>query len=308
MIPELSIIIPTYKRYSELADCLHSLLIQNGNYELIIISDGFDKQTDEIIKNISSDHKNKSKQIIYLKQKNQGPATARNVGIVRARGKLITFLDDDCVVCKDWVKNIITAHKKNSKVLVIAGYIFPYDSTVLSEFNHCLDGLVDIKNNYYFYPSLINNVSYKKEVFKNINFNVNFKRAAGEDVEFNYKLYAHKIKTLFIQNILVKHRYKKTFYSFLCQQFTFGFERFHIMLVVNDYPFDKSNRFLYVLKRLATPLFDPWLRLIQAFKFKKKNKLLYLPIGYLQQGAYWSGFICAVLLDVSNRLFKSIKK
>jgi len=299
MTPELSIIIPTYKRYDELTACIKSVLIQNGNYELIVISDGFDKKTDNIVRQIRLSYKHKSNKLIYLKQKNRGPASARNNGLHHVQSEIITFLDDDCVVCENWVDNILSAHKHHPDVLAIAGRLLAYDNGIISEFNQSLEAGTVTKNNTVFCPSLINNNSYKKSVFKIVGtFDQTFRYAAGEDVEFNYRLYSHNIKTLFVKNILIKHRYKTKLSQLLSQQFNFGKERLKIMRTTNDYPFDKSNKVVYILKRLATPFADPWLRLICAFKLKKKYKLLYLPLGYLQQIAYWSGFMCAVFRDI----------
>lgn len=300
LIPKLSIIIPTYKRYVDLDACICSILKQDEHYEIIIVSDGYDINTDEIMLKICAKYKSKSKQIIYLKQKNQGPATARNNGLKRAKGEIITFLDDDSVVSENWVKDIISAHKQHPGILAIAGSIIPYDKSLISEFSQSLEARAGTRDNSYFYPSLINNNSYKRGVFNTdtnnttIKFNPAFKHAAGEDVEFNYQLHLRGIKTLFIQKISIKHRYRDKFGPFLRQQFGFGKERLKHMRITDDYPFDKSNKFLYILKRIATPIVDPWLRFICAFRLHRRHKIMYIFLGYFQQASYWSGFMYSI--------------
>ena len=86
----VTIIIPTYNRASLLSRAIESVLEQShGNLELIVVDDGSDDNTAEII----NDYGN----IIYLYQENMGPAAARNRGIKAAAHELIAFLDSD-----DW--------------------------------------------------------------------------------------------------------------------------------------------------------------------------------------------------------------
>jgi len=87
----VSIIIPTYNRARSLEKAIDSVLAQSHkDFELIIVDDGSDDNTAELVENYAHD-------IVYLKQENRGPAAARNRGIERARYNLLAFLDSD-----DW--------------------------------------------------------------------------------------------------------------------------------------------------------------------------------------------------------------
>ncbi len=86
----VTIIIPTYNRAALLPRAIESVLNQShANLELIVVDDGSDDNTAEII----NDYGN----IIYIYQQNMGPAAARNRGIKAAAHELIAFLDSD-----DW--------------------------------------------------------------------------------------------------------------------------------------------------------------------------------------------------------------
>jgi glycosyltransferase involved in cell wall biosynthesis len=293
---KVSIIIPTYRRAKLIKECLISIFNQKINknyYEVIVVSDGFDEKTDIIIKSF-----NKFYNLKYIKQKKSGPATARNNGIKKAKGHILVFLDDDCIIDGSWIKNIINAHKKYKEAGAIAGSITPIKLNLISEFSNGLEARSSLKDGEVFMPSLINNSSYKDWAIKKVKgFDESFRRASGEDVEFNYKLYKENIKTIFIKNIKIRHYYKTTLKSFLKQQFGFGFERVKLIKKTNDYPFDKSKFLLYMLKRIATPFLEPFLRFNYALKNKKRNVLLYIPLGYLQQFAYWSGFFYALIKE-----------
>ncbi len=92
MKPFFTVIIPTFNRKAILTRALDSLIVQTEqNWEAIIIDDG---STDETLQYISNFLKEDNR-IQYQPQKNTGAALAKNVGIERAKGKFITFLDSD---------------------------------------------------------------------------------------------------------------------------------------------------------------------------------------------------------------------
>lgn len=90
---DLSVIIPTYNRAPLLERAIASVLKQTVlPREIIIIDDGSDDQTGHLVKCIEnfSDVK-----LLYYKQKNSGPASARNRGIEMSSSAFLAFLDSD---------------------------------------------------------------------------------------------------------------------------------------------------------------------------------------------------------------------
>jgi glycosyltransferase involved in cell wall biosynthesis len=86
-----SIIIPTYNRDYILRETLLSIQKQNVlDWELHLIDDGSTDNTKNLVKEFSID-----KRIHYHYQKNSGPAVARNLGMRKATGEIITFVDSD---------------------------------------------------------------------------------------------------------------------------------------------------------------------------------------------------------------------
>lgn len=88
---DLSIIIPIYNAGTLLNRCLDSIFNQQTIflYQIILIDDGSTDNTIELIK------ERKEKNIIFLQQKNSGPAAARNKGLEIAEGKYCAYLDAD---------------------------------------------------------------------------------------------------------------------------------------------------------------------------------------------------------------------
>jgi len=85
-----SIIIPTYNRAHMILQTLETAFAQTyPHYEVILIDDGSNDDTESLVKNISREN------FIYHKKKNEERAVARNTGFQMARGDYFTLLDSD---------------------------------------------------------------------------------------------------------------------------------------------------------------------------------------------------------------------
>lgn len=93
----VSVIIPTYNRAEPLKKSIDSVLKQTyEKFEIIVIDDGSDDNTYDVIKNI------KDNRIRYIKNEfNQGSNASRNIGINNAKGTFIAFQDSADI----WKKN-----------------------------------------------------------------------------------------------------------------------------------------------------------------------------------------------------------
>lgn len=96
MSEKISIIIPVYNAERYLDKCIESLVNQTyKNLEIILIDD---KSTDNSLL-MCKKWRDKDKRIIIIeKGKNEGQAVARNNGLDRSTGDLVTFVDSD-----DWI-------------------------------------------------------------------------------------------------------------------------------------------------------------------------------------------------------------
>ncbi len=92
---KLSVIIPVYKAENTIRRCLDSLLNQpHRDVEIIVINDGSPDSSGEICKEYAKKHP----EIKYIEKENGGVSTARNMGLDRATGDYVIFVDSD-----DWV-------------------------------------------------------------------------------------------------------------------------------------------------------------------------------------------------------------
>lgn len=94
--PAVSVVLPTYNRFSTLGRAVDSVLGQTfEDFELIIIDDG---STDETQHATFDDPR-----IRLIRHENRGVYPSRNVGLDASRGRFITFLDDD----DEWLPNML---------------------------------------------------------------------------------------------------------------------------------------------------------------------------------------------------------
>ena len=215
----ISVILPSYNSENTIQKCLNGLLNQSykGNYEIILVDSSVDRTPQIVSKNFPSIN------FIHLEQKTD-PGTARNMGIEKAKGDLIAFIDSDCIASADWLKKIVSAHKSTSynviggvvnngnqkdDIVGLAGYI--------SEFRDFLPG--SQRQTVKHIPTC--NISYKKKIFQKFG-NFQGKYYPQEDLVFNHKLFLCGEKILRDPQIQVYHHHRSVFKDYVIHQNRIG--------------------------------------------------------------------------------------
>jgi len=89
---DITVIVPVYNAIHYLQKCIDSILDQSFiNFELLLINDGSTDGSD-LICNFYSE---RDTRIRVFHKKNEGVSSARNIGIINAKGKWISFIDAD---------------------------------------------------------------------------------------------------------------------------------------------------------------------------------------------------------------------
>lgn len=161
---ELSIITPYYKTLEltlELAKVLEPQL--NDKVEWIIIDDGCnEKKLDKL----------KAK-VIHLENPSGNASKPRNIGLDKAKGKYIAFIDSDDLVSSDYIEKILNKINENK-----------YDYIYISwKSKGKLTGEYIIKDMPPKWNTSVWNCIYSKDIIKNNRFNELLN--IGEDEEFN---------------------------------------------------------------------------------------------------------------------------
>ena len=241
----VSIIIPSYNSEQTIEKCLRSLKNQNyrSEYEIILV-DSSNDETPRIVKE-------KFSEVTLIHKNNRtDPGTARNLGITKAQGDLIIFLDADCIPASDWLEKHVNAHRQqyiavggaihNSKesqnAVGYAGYI--------SEFREFIPerSRAEVAH----VPTC--NISYKKEVFEKYG-QFRGEYYPQEDLVFNYHLARSGEKILFDPSIIVYHIHRSDFKAFMQHQKKIG----RITAQVLE-QFKLKGRFLVRHRIIAFPL------------------------------------------------------
>ena len=217
---QVSVIIPTYNRLKDLKETLNSVIVQTTlPKEIIIVDDSDDDKIKNLIEYKKSKFEKRRTLLKYIRnKKDKSLAIARNIGIENATGDIILFLDDDVILDKNYIKEILRVYKEYPKALGVQGYItninlskfwnkiakmffFSYlekdKGRVLSSTNttypHSLDKVISCQ-----WLSGSNH-SYKRKVFQSFKFDENLKRYSyKEDVDLSYSIYKRYPNSLFI--------------------------------------------------------------------------------------------------------------
>ncbi|HEV2123442.1 MAG TPA: glycosyltransferase [Chloroflexota bacterium] len=109
--PQLSVVIPTYRRPAALETTLRALAAQQFElpYEVIVCDDGSPETEAEQVRHIVGAQE--AYQVRLIRQENAGPAAARNAGAREARSNLLLFLDDDCAPAPNLLQLHWRAHE-----------------------------------------------------------------------------------------------------------------------------------------------------------------------------------------------------
>lgn len=119
MYGKTSIIMPNYNCEKFIAETINSVLAQTyDDWELIIVDDC---STDDSVKIIKEFCEKDERIKLFVQEKNQGGAAARNLALREATGKWIAFLDSDDL----WLPEKL---EKQLSAMVSNGYRFSYTS------------------------------------------------------------------------------------------------------------------------------------------------------------------------------------
>jgi len=210
---KLVICVCTYNRSNALIKCLKSISclykILNVKIEIVIVDNSTKRSSFKLVKEIKKSFKYK---IIQLHEKRRGIVYARNRCLKEVKKidpKFISFLDDDCIIDRFWLKNVFKV-RKYTNAEIITGPQIPLRKSSSSKYNL-------INYSYFFekkYKNSINrvdwaasnNVFLEYEVIKshNLLFDKTLNKfGIGEDQLFFSKLNSYGYKIYWSKNIKV---------------------------------------------------------------------------------------------------------
>jgi glycosyltransferase involved in cell wall biosynthesis len=118
-LPKISIVVPSKNKKKFIAKTLDSLAKQNyPNLEVIIV----DKSDDGSLKVIEKFQKKYPKLFKLIKQKDSGQLNAVNLGMNKAKGEILSYLNADDVLEKNALSRVGKAFRDEPKLLWLTGF------------------------------------------------------------------------------------------------------------------------------------------------------------------------------------------
>lgn len=197
-----SIIIPVYNCENYIERCLLSVTQQEvSGVEILVIDDGSTDRTKDIILDLQK----KDTRIKYFFQKNGGVSSARNLGLEKASGEYIMFLDGDDRLPQGLVAKLLNVIIEENFDLLILDYLYVF--TKAKKKSNIFQNL-EIKNIKYMdkkqviFSTLTSDELnflgaklYKSQIIKENKLKFDVTKETGEDLLFNleYMDYTQKI-------------------------------------------------------------------------------------------------------------------
>ncbi len=198
---KISIIIPIYNGAKYIERCVESIKNQTlsfDDFQIILINDGSLDNTEFVCKKLKEKYKN----ISYYYKANGGVSSARNMGISKAEGKYILFLDHDDYLDNNYIELLYNFAEKNNLNIVRSGYKIVNENEEIIETNIYSNNSVIIDDNNFslFIESPFfcygGGLFIRRNAVGNTRFDINLKFA--EDLVFIRKCYKNHGKMGYI--------------------------------------------------------------------------------------------------------------
>ena len=209
---KLSIIIPAYNVERYLERCIESCEKQDiscKDYEILIIDDGSTDSTLSIANSLSTKYEN----IKVFTQNNQGQSIARNLGLRKARGKYIWFIDSDDYIKENCLELSLRVLEENRlEILSFQMEVFRDNGssfiTKLEDFeiNKVYDGEYLVMNNV-IVGSVCNRIFLKS--FLNEYKLFFYPRILHQDSEFTLRCFSLTRRMLFLNKVFYFYEFNE---------------------------------------------------------------------------------------------------
>jgi glycosyltransferase involved in cell wall biosynthesis len=200
---QFSLVVPTYNRAHLIKTTLLSLLEQDfTDYEIIVVDDGSEDATEQVVSGINSG------KIRYFKRKNLERAATRNFGVTVSQGEYINFFDSDDLALPIHLStaNYLVATHKSPRWFYLGCEILNENGVRLAWPAPPIRGdwrLQFIKGN----PLATGGVFLRKDIALAYPFNEERKLSGSEDYELWLRLIVRYplFHTNKVTNLLVEH-------------------------------------------------------------------------------------------------------
>jgi len=189
--PVVTVIVPAHNEERWIEACLESILKVDNypNKEVIVVDDASTDRTSEILERFPV--------TVIRNERPVGPSSARNIGVERAKGEIVVFIDAHCIVDdSEWIQKFVQFFR-DPKIGAVGGYFKrDHNKNRLSlTFRQGKSRLRLIKSA---------NAAYRKAVFEQVGgFDPTMEW--GGDAALTFKVHRSGWKVVHSRNIMIVH-------------------------------------------------------------------------------------------------------
>ena len=204
---KISIIVPVYNNEEHIDQCLNSIVNQDigiDNLQVILINDGSTDNSLNILNKYSKPN------ILVINKKNTGVSDTRNIGMSKALGKYILFLDSDDYLSLNACRDLYSFFESHYDEVDLVTYpiIYDTDGKFRKHFRYASvyengTGIYDLSSNYNIIQTTIN-IMIKNNYSDNPLFEV--KQNFSEDERFDTEILMKKQSIGFCENAIYYYR------------------------------------------------------------------------------------------------------
>jgi cellulose synthase/poly-beta-1,6-N-acetylglucosamine synthase-like glycosyltransferase len=326
--PNVSIIIPSRnskKTIRKLLDSIFSMHYPKNKYEVIVVDSSTD-DTAEIVK------KYPVKLIKISSSKTRNIAIACNIGAKTSRGTFLAFVDADCSIGRNWLKDLISSFS-SKEIACVGGKVVTYGN-IFDEYariafkspvrNINKKYVTDVSNFHKRMWPIGCNFMIRKNIIEEIGY-FDEELQFYEEVDLFWRICRKGYKLLLIPKAKVKHSYQRNFFEMLKTYFRYGkgcgyfckkyknskFAKIHLLLFCSILTyfltafllFFQSHSFYFFVILPAVLYFY-----LFSYYLSKKNKFAWLfpLLDFIFCGvAYMSGFLYSLLFVDLLKIIKT---
>jgi glycosyltransferase involved in cell wall biosynthesis len=204
---KVSVVIPAYNAQDTIAQAVsYSLAQAKGpmEVEVVVVDDGSTDDTAEVAESVGAR---------VIRQKNLGPASARNKGWESTSGNLICFTDADCIPSPGWLENLLDGFTD-----LPSSWLARWVHQEIMERHKRMPPFIRAFGSY--------NVAIPRHVLQATGgFDPVYRRASGEDNDFSYRIIKKGWRIAFRPQAKVAHYHPEKLWKYLMEQYRHGFWR-----------------------------------------------------------------------------------
>lgn len=203
---KISVVIPVFNEEERIINTLKHIYDNTEQPFEVIVADGC--STDKTVSLIRMNYP----QVIVLENERKNAAAGRNIGIKKAKGDVIAFTDGDCLVDKEWLKQIRIAFEKEDidgvggKVLIappVNHYEEYWGNLAWRLIMNFPDEAYEVKAQTLNDAFVTANCAYKRKLLYDIKGFNNFFANNAEDVDLCWRALKHGAKLRYEPSIII---------------------------------------------------------------------------------------------------------